>query len=170
MNITTMAAPTGADQKQCTSCKEALPFTEFRAVERDKDGLSYRCRACERAYDHQYRQKNRARIAEQRKAREDRFSNVVDNENLTRTCSWCEVEKPLPAFPRDKHSLCGRRATCPECMRAYDRRRGLAKKEARAAFQTVLETADEDRKTVLTTDADTTVEAIRLAFLKAGQA
>ncbi|MDN6489313.1 MAG: hypothetical protein L0K41_02705 [Yaniella sp.] len=55
-------------------------------------------------------------------------------------------------------------------MRAYDRRRGLAKKEARAAFQTVLETADEDRKTVLTTDADTTVEAIRLAFLKAGQA
>ncbi|MHC4907887.1 MAG: GIY-YIG nuclease family protein [Planctomycetota bacterium] len=46
--------------KKCNTCKETKDFTEFNKSKSSKDGLQYKCRACER----QYRRDNKKKIAE----------------------------------------------------------------------------------------------------------
>lgn len=49
--------------KTCSKCKEVKPRTEFCKRREAKDGLKYQCKAC----DKQWRQENRQRISECRK-------------------------------------------------------------------------------------------------------
>lgn len=45
--------------KRCGTCKEHLPLDVFGACKRSKDGLSYRCKPCDRAATRRWRENNR---------------------------------------------------------------------------------------------------------------
>lgn len=52
--------------KQCSKCKETLELTAFYKNHRGADGLSYKCKACKKKYDKEYKKEyrvaNRERI------------------------------------------------------------------------------------------------------------
>ena len=49
--------------KRCSTCKETKDFSEFSKNKNHKDGLQYKCKACNK----QYRQDNKRKIAEYKK-------------------------------------------------------------------------------------------------------
>ena len=52
------------DVKVCARCHSALSLTEFNKWAKAADGLKPYCRACDRAYQKQWREKNQGKRAE----------------------------------------------------------------------------------------------------------
>jgi len=47
------------EMKRCSKCKRYLPINQFNAASKEKDGLKYHCKHCDKAY----RKANRSRIS-----------------------------------------------------------------------------------------------------------
>jgi len=63
--------------KRCSDCGETLPLDDFCINRKMRDGRNNRCRACSRAYDKKYNEKNRdRRIAYKKKYREQNSDKV----------------------------------------------------------------------------------------------
>jgi hypothetical protein len=73
-------------QRLCTRCHERLPRSAFRAVSRNRDGLSSWCKACSLARTRQWRAANLERINAERRAA------YVPQDNRRRiACRKCET-------------------------------------------------------------------------------
>ena len=75
--------------KQCRTCKEKLPLTEFRTRTQNIDGLNNQCRVCESDYQKNYRKGYRAR----------QESNEIQSEHISltgvRKSEWCHAYRIL---------------------------------------------------------------------------
>lgn len=52
------------DGKECRTCHEVKPFSEFNLHRKNKDGLDYKCRACAAEEQREWRKKNREKTSE----------------------------------------------------------------------------------------------------------
>lgn len=93
--------------KICSKCKEDKPLGEFGKNQRNKDGLNYSCKLCERERDRRYREENREKRREndRRYEVENREYRVernrilyaqqqkVSNAMATKTGRWSQEEE-----------------------------------------------------------------------------
>ena len=52
------------DGKECRTCHEVKPLSEFNLHRKNKDGLDYKCRACAAEEQREWRKKNREKTSE----------------------------------------------------------------------------------------------------------
>lgn len=91
-------------KKVCVSCKEEKTIDEFNKNKNSKDGFKTYCRECASKQNKRYRQKHREKINrkkkieywESKKYSEER--TLREEEEGTRKCNTCEVEKPIIEF------------------------------------------------------------------------
>jgi 5-methylcytosine-specific restriction endonuclease McrA len=53
--------------KRCSRCKETKPLTEFYSDKKEKDGLSFYCKDCDKAYQSNWAKNNREKINARKK-------------------------------------------------------------------------------------------------------
>ena len=110
-----------AVRKTCCKCKERKPLSEFGRYSRSKDGYSYRCRECSRAYSrNQYATKRDYCLAKSHKRTTELFVSNTKRLNAykaKRGCRYCSENDPvaLDMHHRDpkekKHSISSRMGT-----------------------------------------------------------
>lgn len=73
------------DTKKCCTCKEVKPIDSFSRGADKKDGMSYRCKECDRASGAKWREKNKDREAERKRLyREKNRDREVERARLYR--------------------------------------------------------------------------------------
>lgn len=87
------------DTKRCCTCKQYMPLDLFSRNRRNKDGLQYSCKECQKEY-----------------RREHYDNRPVDS---SKECSACGITKPASEYYKDKTTKSGLRSTCAECTRAH---------------------------------------------------
>lgn len=85
--------------KKCTKCGKKKPLSEFCKSTRFKDGLSYTCKKCQKAY----RAGN---------------TQVVVN---TKQCTRCGIEKPVSSFTKCCANKDGLHNNCKDCKQQFER-------------------------------------------------
>lgn len=96
--------------KQCSKCKQHLPHSSFSKDRTRKDGLQYRCRACDSA--------KRAALCERHIAA--RIQNPVDNGGSKR-CPKCERCLPRSSFYSKRGTKDGLQDRCKACSKAANK-------------------------------------------------
>lgn len=79
--------------KTCTDCKKSKDESEFSINRQKKDGLNYRCKACQRAYFKTYYKKNKKEQIQRVQQRKDNnqalLQKFVDDIKLSNGCAYC---------------------------------------------------------------------------------
>lgn len=121
--------------KTCGKCGQSKTLGSFSRASKNKDGLQYACKACNKLYreenrdrsneylrDYYVRTGRNRRIARQYKVDQDWYERTLREQDGS--CAICGVE-PIPGkhlFIDHDHSCCdtgpkGRRKTCGKCVR-----------------------------------------------------
>ncbi len=116
--------------KQCTKCKQRKDKSEFSKNSKNKDGLRYWCKKCEREYKRRYYRRNRGPL--KRYFRYEESHRTIDGVKQKR-CSKCKKWKDESKFGKDSKNKDGLRYWCKDCVRAYIRER--YKKEGKGLKQ-----------------------------------
>jgi len=98
--------------KVCSVCKQDLPKTEFYKDKYKSDGLSYRCRECDRKY-----QRERSKLRKKKRELEKNRSKII------KTCLRCGENKTGDDFHLHKKSKDGLQPYCKKCMIEYNIKR-----------------------------------------------
>ena len=93
------------DVKECKSCGEYLPPSEFGKNKRRSDGLQSICKACKSVKDKEYY-----------KTKKDRQITVTNQ-----ICIGCLVDKPAKAFYKQPKLQSGLQSRCIDCMKRISR-------------------------------------------------
>ncbi|MHC4527686.1 MAG: hypothetical protein ACYS29_07410, partial [Planctomycetota bacterium] len=99
--------------KRCTKCKKSKPETEFDKRPRYRDGLSYWCTQCRRAYD-------RAAYREATKGRSRKYRSFAQRHRVVaglrqKQCASCNRWKAETEFYRNRSSKDGLANRCKRC-------------------------------------------------------
>ena len=118
--------------KQCTKCKKLKSKSEFSKNRKNKDGLRYWCKKCEREYKRRYYRRNRGPVKKYFVYEESH--RTIDGLKQKR-CTKCKKWKDESKFGKHRYSSKdGLSAWCKDCWRIYARERynkegkGLKKK------------------------------------------
>ena len=95
--------------KYCRDCRQVLPTSEFTRNRRNRDGLSFYCRACGNARQAVSR---RRRFGPPRNACGQGPADIPDG---SKWCSACGAVKPLAEFPRNRSQRSGYGSYCKPC-------------------------------------------------------
>ncbi len=112
--------------KQCTKCKQRKDKGEFSKNSKNKDGLRYWCKKCEREYKRRYYRRNRGPVKKRFVYEESH--RTIDGVKQKR-CSKCKKWKDESKFGKDRYGKDGLGYDCKDCVRAYMRER--CKKEGK---------------------------------------
>jgi hypothetical protein len=113
-------------EKQCYGCKRILPANHFVFNKRKKDGLSSKCRDCEREKREEYT----IRWEKEREHKESQDFTLFPK--FEKKCTQCSETKPLKLFSPSKNSKDGHTSYCKDCgqkrQREYNERIKASKK------------------------------------------
>lgn len=98
--------------KVCRKCAVAKPLDQFHKQASNSDGRRLECKPCRRAY----RQALRKLTPEQKAAQASALKN-----RIRKTCTKCNTEQPLGAFPKNPRSIDGHATRCRTCKLEYSR-------------------------------------------------
>jgi hypothetical protein len=116
--------------KQCTKCRKRKDESEFSKNRKNKDGLRYWCKKCEREYKRRHYRKNRDSVKKHFVYEESH--RTIDGVKQKR-CTKCKKWKDESKFGRDSKNKDGLGYVCKDCVRAYMRER--CKKEGKGLKQ-----------------------------------
>ncbi len=116
--------------KQCTKCKQRKDKSEFSKNRKNKDGLRYWCKKCEREYKRKYYRRNRGPVKKRFVYEESH--RTIDGVKQKR-CTKCKKWKDEIQFSKDSNKKDGLGYDCKDCVRAYMRER--YKKEGKGLKQ-----------------------------------
>lgn len=112
-------------QKRCTKCGVEKPLTEFHTALRHKDGHTYDCKACRRAY-----RLSRHPTTHPRKWK------VRLNPGDSKPCNVCGETKPVEHFRKENRDYGdGYHNQCHDCERAKGRDWGKSRGEYRREYE-----------------------------------
>ena len=106
--------------KQCTKCKKLKSKSEFSKNRKNKDGLRYWCKKCEREYKRRYYRRNRGPVKKRFVYEESH--RTIDGVKQKR-CTKCKKWKDESKFGKDRYGKDGLGYDCKDCVRAYMRER-----------------------------------------------
>ncbi len=112
--------------KQCTKCNKLKSKSEFSKNSKNKDGLRYWCKKCEREYKRRHYRKNRGTVKQYFVYEESH--RTIDGVKQKR-CTKCKKWKDETKFGKDRSRKDGLDYDCKDCVRAY--MRGRYKKEGK---------------------------------------
>ena len=112
--------------KQCTKCKKRKEESDFNKNRKNKDGLRYWCKKCEREYIRRYYRRNRGPVKKRFVYEESH--RTIDGVKQKR-CTKCKKWKDESKFGKDRYGKDGLGYDCKDCVRAYMRER--CKKEGK---------------------------------------
>lgn len=126
--------------KQCCRCKEIKSVSEFFAVRKSKDGLSYFCKSCRNEED----RRNYIKKVGEKNYKIKKYSNgylkkilkminVLTERALTldekKYCTKCKEVKPFSEFQKNSRGKHGLQSYCRDCHKvavcAVDTRKAL---------------------------------------------
>jgi len=107
-----------AKMKQCTKCKKRKDESEFSKNRKNKDGLRFWCKKCEREYKRRYYRKNRE--AMKKYLRYEARHRIVNRVKQKR-CSRCKKWKAEREFYKDRLRKDGLKFLCKECSKKANR-------------------------------------------------
>jgi len=105
--------------KQCTKCKKLKSKNEFSKNRKNKDGLRYWCKKCEREYIRRYYRRNRGPVKKHFVYEESH--RTIDGVEQKR-CAKCEKWKDESKFSKNRKNKDGLWCWCKKCEREYKRR------------------------------------------------
>ena len=112
-------------QKRCTQCGEIKPLSAFHTALKHKDGHTYDCKACRRAY-----RLSRHPVTRPRKWK------VRLNPGDSKSCNVCGEVKPVEQFRKEHRDYGdGYYNQCHECERAKGREWSKNRKEYRREYE-----------------------------------
>ena len=106
--------------KQCTKCKNLKSKNEFSKNRKNKDGLRYWCKKCEREYIRRYHRRNRGPV--KKRFVYEEIHRTIDGVKQKR-CTKCEKWKEESKFGRRTGTKSGMCSQCKDCVRADTRER-----------------------------------------------
>ena len=104
--------------KQCTKCNKLKGKSEFSKNSKNKDGLRYWCKKCEREYKRRYYRRNRGSVKKYFVYEESH--RTIDGVKQKR-CTKCKKWKDESKFGKGRYSKDGLEHDCKDCVRAYKR-------------------------------------------------
>jgi len=111
--------------KYCKGCKKWKPKSDFHKSRSNRDGLSHRCKECDRKYRRRYYMRTRKSVKRYRGY--EAVHRVVDGVKQKR-CSRCNKWKDESEFGRDSRYRDQLNGTCKKCecerVREYHIRQG----------------------------------------------
>ncbi len=116
--------------KQCTKCKKLKSKSEFSKNRKNKDGLRYWCKKCEREYKRKYYRRNRGPVKKYFVYEESH--RTIDGVKQKR-CTKCKKWKDDSKFGKDRYHKDGLGYDCKDCVR--DNMRERSKKEGKGLKQ-----------------------------------
>lgn len=109
--------------KECCTCKEVKPISEYGLDKQKKDGYRPQCKACKRASANANRPDWKPRTPEQNRRYAATRSAIQHAPVETQVCRVCQIEKPAADFHRHAVAKNGLRHKCKSCVakqiRAY---------------------------------------------------
>ncbi len=106
--------------KLCTKCKKLKSKSEYSKNRKNKDGLRYWCKKCEREYKRRYYRKNRETVKKYLRYEE---RHRIVNRVKQKRCAKCKKWKDEIQFSKDSKNKDGLGYDCKDCVRAYIRER-----------------------------------------------
>ena len=111
--------------KRCTKCKKLKSKSEFSKNRKNKDGLRFWCKKCEREYKRRYYRKNRGGV--KKCLRYEERHRIVSRVKQKR-CSRCKKWKAESEFYKDRLRKDGLQFLCKKCSKkanqnSYKKRR-----------------------------------------------
>ena len=101
--------------KQCTKCRQRKDKSEFSKNRKNKDGLLYRCKKCEREHKRRYFRRNRGPVKKHFVYEE---SHRTSDGLKQKRCTKCKKWKGESKFGKYGYSKDGLGYDCKDCVRA----------------------------------------------------
>ena len=120
----------GEKQKRCRRCKKWKDESEFGKHRTSKDGLSIRCRDCDRAYDRERYRKDMKSVKD--RLRYEQRHRIVAGVKQ-RLCCRCKKWKDENQYCRSRRSKDELQWQCKECESEYARKYYRQKTKKKAA-------------------------------------
>lgn len=97
--------------RECKACRKVLPAGLFHRNAKRPEGLSPRCRKCERSRIMDYKRRRRAGGGQP-------LRGPAPEDGAPRACYWCGTMLPASAYYADRRRRGGRRGSCKECEKS----------------------------------------------------
>jgi len=115
----------GVKQKRCSKCKKLKDESEFNKNRKNKDGLRFWCKDCEREYKRRYYRKNRGAV---KKCLRYEERHRIVNRVKQKRCSRCKKWKAEREFYKNRLRKDGLQFLCKKCSKkayqnSYKKRR-----------------------------------------------